>query len=126
MNTCSYINTILGERKMDEQVKQVEIESGKGQHLDEETLFVVSQTFKALSDPTRIRILNLLCSDEHSVNDIAEILDLSQSTVSHQLRFLKNLRLVKFRREGTSLYYSKDDDHIMNLLKQAIEHATHN
>ncbi len=126
MNTCSYTNTILGERKMDEQVKQVEIESGKGQHLDEETLFVVSQTFKALSDPTRIRILNLLCSDEHSVNDIAEILDLSQSTVSHQLRFLKNLRLVKFRREGTSLYYSKDDDHIMNLLKQAIEHATHN
>ncbi|TKI52949.1 winged helix-turn-helix transcriptional regulator [Lysinibacillus mangiferihumi] len=111
---------------MDEQVKQIEIESGNGQHLDEETLFVVSQTFKALSDPTRIRILNLLCSDEHSVNDIAEILDLSQSTVSHQLRFLKNLRLVKFRREGTSLYYSKDDDHIMNLLKQAIEHATHN
>ncbi|AHN20066.1 ArsR/SmtB family transcription factor [Lysinibacillus varians] len=111
---------------MDEQVKQGEIEIGNGKHLDEETLFVVSQTFKALSDPTRIRILNLLCSDEHSVNDIAEILDLSQSTVSHQLRFLKNLRLVKFRREGTSLYYSKDDDHIMNLLKQAIEHATHN
>ncbi|AVK94828.1 winged helix-turn-helix transcriptional regulator [Lysinibacillus sphaericus] len=111
---------------MDEQVKQGEIETGNGKHLDEETLFVVSQTFKALSDPTRIRILNLLCSDEHSVNDIAEILDLSQSTVSHQLRFLKNLRLVKFRREGTSLYYSKDDDHIMNLLKQAIEHATHN
>ncbi len=96
------------------------------QELDEETLFVVSQTFKALSDPTRIRILNLLCSEEHSVNDIAEILNLGQSTVSHQLRFLKNLRLVKFRREGTTLYYSKDDDHIMNLLKQAIEHAAHN
>jgi len=116
----------VGGTKMEEQVKAVEAENGKGQHLDEETLFVVSQTFKALSDPTRIRILNLLCSDEHSVNDIAEILDLSQSTVSHQLRFLKNLRLVKFRREGTTLYYSKDDDHIMNLLKQAIEHATHN
>lgn len=95
-------------------------------HLDEETLFVVSQTFKALGDPTRIRILNLLCSEEHSVNDIAETLNLSQSTVSHQLRFLKNLRLVKFRREGTTLYYSKDDDHVMTLLTQAIEHATHN
>lgn len=94
-------------------------------HLDEETLFVVSQTFKALSDPTRIRILNLLCCGEHSVNHIAETLDLSQSTVSHQLRFLKNLRLVKFRREGTTLYYTKDDDHIMNLLQQAIEHAAH-
>jgi len=93
--------------------------------LDEETLFVVSQTFKALSDPTRIRILNLLCSAEHSVNELAEQLDLGQSTVSHQLRFLKQLRLVKYRRAGTTLYYSKDDEHIMNLLRQAIEHATH-
>lgn len=102
---------------------------GKGKEgmrdLDEETLFVVSQTFKALSDPTRIRILNLLCTGEHSVNDIAETLNLGQSTVSHQLRFLKNLRLVKYRRAGTTLFYSEDDDHIMNLLKQAIEHATH-
>jgi len=111
---------------MDEKLQNTEIQNNKEQHLDEETLFVVSQTFKALSDPTRIRILNLLCTDEHSVNDIAESLDLGQSTVSHQLRFLKNLRLVKYRREGTTLYYSKDDDHIMNLLMQAIEHATHN
>jgi len=95
------------------------------QDLDEETLFVVSQTFKALSDPTRIRILNLLCTGEHSVNDIAEILNLSQSNVSHQLRFLKNLRLVKFRRAGTTLYYSEDDDHVMDLLEKAIQHATH-
>lgn len=93
--------------------------------LDEETLFVVSQTFKAISDPSRIRILNLLCCNELSVNDIAEELNLGQSTVSHQLRFLKNLRLVKFRREGTTLYYSSDDDHIMNLLHQAIDHAKH-
>lgn len=111
---------------MDEKLQNTEVHNNKEQHLDEETLFVVSQTFKALSDPTRIRILNLLCTDEHSVNDIAEILDLGQSTVSHQLRFLKNLRLVKYRREGTTIYYSKDDDHIMNLLMQAIEHATHN
>ena len=111
---------------MAENMNQEEISQKVKRHLDEETLFVVSQTFKALSDPTRIRILNLLCSDEHSVNEIADTLDLSQSTVSHQLRFLKNLRLVKFRREGTTLYYSRDDDHIMNLLQQAIEHAAHN
>ncbi|MGE7696717.1 ArsR/SmtB family transcription factor [Lysinibacillus sp. NPDC094177] len=111
---------------MNEKLQNTEVQTNKEQHLDEETLFVVSQTFKALSDPTRIRILNLLCTDEHSVNDIAEILDLGQSTVSHQLRFLKNLRLVKYRREGTTIYYSKDDDHIMNLLMQAIEHAAHN
>lgn len=95
------------------------------QHLDEETLFVVSQTFKALSDPTRIRILNLLCTGERSVNDIAETLNLSQSSVSHQLRFLKNLRLVKYRRAGSTLYYSEADDHVMNLLQQTIDHAAH-
>ncbi|MGK7379100.1 ArsR/SmtB family transcription factor [Planococcus sp. 1R117A] len=94
--------------------------------LDEETLFVVSQTFKALGDPTRIRILNLLFEGEYAVNDIAETLQLKQSTVSHQLRFLKNLRLVKFRREGTTLFYSHDDDHVMSVLKMAIEHACHN
>ncbi|WP_062352282.1 ArsR/SmtB family transcription factor [Bacillus kwashiorkori] len=110
---------------MSEEQKYEKIFKEREQDLDEETLFVVSQTFKALSDPTRIRILNLLCKGEHSVNYIAETLNLSQSSVSHQLRFLKNLRLVKFRRAGTTLYYSKDDDHVMNLLKQAIEHAAH-
>lgn len=93
--------------------------------LDEETLFIVSQTFKALGDPTRIRILHLLAAKECSVNEIAKTLSLSQSTVSHQLRFLKNLRLVKFRRAGTTMYYSPDDQHVMTLLKQTITHALH-
>lgn len=93
--------------------------------LDEETLFMVSQTFKALGDPTRIRILHLLCSGEHSVNEIADTLNLTQSSVSHQLRFLKNLRLVKFCRSGTTLFYSEDDGHVMALLRQAIDHAAH-
>nr|WP_050997839.1 metalloregulator ArsR/SmtB family transcription factor [Mammaliicoccus vitulinus] len=93
--------------------------------LDDETLLLVSQTFKALSDPTRVKILHLLCTGRHSVGCIAETLSLSQSSVSHQLRFLKNLRLVKFEREGKSIYYSIDDDHVILLLKQAIEHAKH-
>ncbi|MCJ7840197.1 metalloregulator ArsR/SmtB family transcription factor [Lederbergia sp. NSJ-179] len=93
--------------------------------LDEETLFIVSQTFKALSEPTRIRILHLLSEQECSVNQIAEKLSLLQSTVSHQLRFLKNLRLVKYRREGTTFYYSHDDEHVMNVLEQTIDHARH-
>ncbi|ULL13560.1 transcriptional regulator [Paenibacillus sp. H1-7] len=93
--------------------------------LDEETLFMVSQTFKALSDTTRIRILYLLSQKECSVNEIADELSLLQSTVSHQLRFLKNLRLVKFRRAGTTLYYSYDDEHVMDLLTEAIHHANH-
>lgn len=93
--------------------------------LDDETLFLVAQTFKALSDPTRIRILHLLSQQEYSVNEIAESLSLLQSTVSHQLRFLKNLRLVKYRREGTTIYYSHDDEHVMTLLQQSIHHACH-
>ncbi|NLY79854.1 MAG: winged helix-turn-helix transcriptional regulator [Lysinibacillus sp.] len=100
-------------------------DENSAQDLDEETLFLVSQTFKALSDPTRIRILNLLFIKEFSVNEIAKQLDLRQSTVSHQLRFLKNLRLVKYRREGTTLYYSHDDEHVMNMLQQTIEHCSH-
>jgi ArsR family transcriptional regulator, zinc-responsive transcriptional repressor len=93
--------------------------------IDEETLFIVTQTFKALSEPTRVRILHLLAQKEHSVNEIAERLSLLQTTVSHQLRFLKNLRLVKYRREGTTLYYSADDDHVMNMLQQTMHHARH-
>lgn len=108
---------------MEKEEKQEEVfQEG---HLDKETLFIVSQTFKALSDPTRIRILNFLCTGEHSVTEIAETLNLSQSSVSHQLRFLKNLRLVKYRRAGRTLYYSGDDEHVINLLHQAIEHAYH-
>lgn len=93
--------------------------------LDEETLYIITQTFKALSDPTRIRILNMLCCEEHAVNEIAEQLNLSQSSVSHQLRLLKNLQLVKSRRDGTTIYYSSADEHVMNLLHQAIDHTKH-
>ncbi|KKE79990.1 metalloregulator ArsR/SmtB family transcription factor [Oceanobacillus caeni] len=100
-------------------------ENGLTQDLDSETIFIVSQTFKALGDPTRIRILNLLFKKECSVNEIADTLDIRQSTVSHQLRFLKNLRLVKYRREGTTLYYSHDDAHVMLILQQMIDHACH-
>lgn len=93
--------------------------------LNEETIQNVSQIFKALGDPTRIRILNLLCCDEYSVNDIAEQLGMNQSAVSHQLRLLKNIRIVKFRREGTTLFYSCEDHHIIQLLHQTIDHARH-
>ena len=95
------------------------------QELDEEILYTVAQTFKALGDPTRIRILHLLAQRECSVTEIAETLHLKQSTVSHQLAVLKSLRLVKFRREGTTLYYSHDDDHVIQLLEQTIDHVSH-
>ncbi|SIS57240.1 ArsR/SmtB family transcription factor [Salimicrobium flavidum] len=89
---------------------------------NEETIRKTADTFKVLSDPTRIRILHFLCKKESSVSDIASELDLKQSTVSHQLRTLKLYRLVTFRREGTSIYYTFDDDHVMQTLEQMIEH----
>ncbi|MFB1051139.1 ArsR/SmtB family transcription factor [Paraliobacillus sp. JSM ZJ581] len=95
------------------------------QPIDEETLFLVSQTFKALSDPTRIRILHLLFEKECSVTEISNCLELKQSNVSHQLRFLKQLRLVKYRRDGKTLFYSHDDEHVINMLQQTIHHARH-
>ncbi|SMO52201.1 ArsR/SmtB family transcription factor [Melghirimyces algeriensis] len=100
-------------------------ESTTYEPLDDETLFIVAQTFKALADPTRVRILHLLADQELSVSQISETLHLSQSAVSHQLRFLKNLRLVKFRRDGTTIYYSPEDQHVMTLLRQTIHHAQH-
>ncbi|QST01409.1 winged helix-turn-helix transcriptional regulator [Pontibacillus sp. ALD_SL1] len=93
--------------------------------LHEETLNKTTQTFKALSDPTRLRILHLLFHKECSVNEIAETLDLQQSTVSHQLRYLKQQRLIKYRRHKTTYYYSPEDYHVFHLLNQAIEHAKH-
>ena len=97
----------------------------KPHQINDQTVHRVSQIFKALGDPTRIRILNLICCDEMSVNDMAEQLGMNQSAVSHQLRLLKTLEIVKFRREGTTLFYSVADDHILHLLHQAIEHAGH-
>ena len=92
--------------------------------LTEEVIDSVSTIFKALADPTRIRILYLLAEEECSVTHISEVLGLSQSAVSHQLSLLRNLRLVKYRRSANSMYYSCDDDHVISLLRQAIEHAT--
>ncbi|MNN22653.1 HTH-type transcriptional repressor CzrA [compost metagenome] len=91
--------------------------------LSDETTQNVSSIFKALADPTRLRILYLLSQEECSVSHISEVLSLSQSAISHQLSFLRNLRLVKFRRSANTLYYSCDDEHVISLLIQAIEHA---
>lgn len=85
----------------------------------------LSETFKALSDPTRIRILHNLSKRELCVCDLAEVLGMTQSAVSHQLRYLKALRLVKNRREGNTVFYRHDDAHTMGLLQMAIDHAAH-
>ncbi|TVY07721.1 ArsR/SmtB family transcription factor [Paenibacillus cremeus] len=101
------------------------MESREHDFLPEETVDEVALMFKTLSDPSRIRILYLLSQEECSVGHIAEVLKMTQSAVSHQLGYLRTLRLVKVRREGNSMIYSYEDDHVISLMKQAIQHAEH-
>ncbi|MBR5341490.1 MAG: helix-turn-helix transcriptional regulator [Erysipelotrichaceae bacterium] len=90
---------------------------------DENTLYDVAELFKNFSDSTRIRILYLLIDKERSVSEIAELLNMNQSAISHQLRLLKNSKLVRNRREGKTIYYSLADDHVLNIISQGIEHV---
>lgn len=90
---------------------------------DGEPLSRVADLFKVLGDPTRARILSALSVSECCVCDLSCILDMSQSAVSHQLRILKQARIVKNRRSGKVVYYSLDDDHIKNLFDMAFEHV---
>ncbi|MGM0471682.1 MAG: ArsR/SmtB family transcription factor [Bacillota bacterium] len=93
------------------------------EELSEEIILQLADTFKVLGDPTRIKIINALSNVELCVCDISEHLDMSSSAVSHQLRILRNLNLVKYRKEGRSVYYSLDDDHILQLFSQCLEHV---
>ena len=78
--------------------------------------------FKMFSDPTRLRILSLLFQSEMCVCDIAQLLNMSQSAISHQLRVLKQAQLVKYRREGKTVFYSLADAHVNTILNQGLEH----
>lgn len=93
--------------------------------LDKSVTLRLSETFKVLGDPTRIKIIQALSLTELCVCDISTLLNMSQSAISHQLRVLRNLRLVKFRKEGKIVYYSLDDKHIVNLFKEGLEHVLH-
>ena len=82
----------------------------------------LSEAFKILGDPTKLRICMLLSKEELPVSQIAQELDLSDSAASHSLRILRNLRLVKFRREGKMIYYSLDDEHVKELIRVGYDH----
>lgn len=85
----------------------------------------LASLFKALGDPTRVRILSALLGAEVCVNDLAAALGMGQSAVSHQLSYLRELRLVTVRREGKHVFYRLDDDHVHGLLAQGLDHVTH-
>ncbi|MDO4370112.1 MAG: metalloregulator ArsR/SmtB family transcription factor [Clostridia bacterium] len=88
----------------------------------EEHLYDLAELFKIFGDSTRIRILYVLFEAEVCVCDIAEVLKMTQSAISHQLRLLKQAKLVKSRRDGKTVYYSLADDHVRTIIDQGMEH----
>ncbi len=93
------------------------------QLLDAASVIALAETFRMLGDTTRVRILDALTRAELCVQDIARRLDLSESAVSHQLRLLRGLRLVRPRRAGRQVFYALDDHHIVRLFAQGLEHV---
>ena len=94
--------------------------------IDGDDVTDLAETFRALGDPTRVRILDALSHGELCVCDLAALVGLSQSAVSHQLRFLRNLRLVRPRRDGRMVFYALDDRHIITLFRQGLRHVQEN
>ncbi len=88
----------------------------------EEECQALAELFKTFGDPTRIRILSVLSYGEVCVNDLADALSMTASAISHQLRLLKQARLVKSRRDGKLIYYSLDDDHVRSMFAQGLDH----
>ena len=94
--------------------------------INDNTAQLLADLFKVLADTTRIKILSLLINaHELRVIDIADNLNMGQSAISHQLRVLRTSRLVKFRKEGKEAIYSIDDDHVLLLIKQGLDHISH-
>lgn len=89
----------------------------------DETFALMAEIFKVLGDPTRVKILYALLNSELCVCDISNLLKMSESAISHQLRILRNTRLVKYRKEGRIVYYSLADAHVKSLFKQGLDHA---
>lgn len=89
----------------------------------EEALYALADLFRVFGDSSRIKILYALHHQELCVQDIADAVQMSQSAVSHQLRVLKDSKLVRFRREGRTVYYALDDDHVRSILSMGMEHV---
>jgi len=93
--------------------------------IDEMRASQLALLFAALADPTRLRMISALNGHELCVCDLAGVLGMSQSAVSHQLRLLRNLGLVRNRKEGRLVYYALDDEHVRDLFNRGLEHITH-
>lgn len=104
---------------------EMSIENLKKSLNQEEDIYLLSNMFKALSDSTRLKIIYILAKSSLCVCDIANILEMTQSAISHQLRILRDMNLVKFKREGKLVIYSLDDEHVLELFEQGLDHVKH-
>ena len=126
MNKCSNVFVMFMNQEDVCQIKTInkkKVNKVKKQLMKEEIFLDISETFKTLGDKTRIKILYALSREELCVCDISAVIEMSTSLVSHQLRLLRDKKLVKYRKQGKSVFYSLDDDHIVQLLKMAFEHV---
>jgi len=96
-----------------------------GDLLNTDDAATLAELFRTLGDPNRLRIISVLMHHELCVHDITELVELSQSAVSHQLRVLRQMRLVRTRKEGRNVYYALDDDHVRELFRLSLEHISH-
>lgn len=100
------------------------VAAAREQMPEEEILYDLAELFKVFGDTTRVRILCALFESEMCVCDISVLLNMSQSSISHQLRVLKSAKLVRYRREGKVVYYSLDDEHVKHIFDQGLAHVT--
>ncbi|HOT31801.1 MAG TPA: metalloregulator ArsR/SmtB family transcription factor [Petrotogaceae bacterium] len=98
------------------------VEKVRKEMSDDEIIYDMAELFKVFGDSTRVKILDALFVSEMCVCDLASVLEMKQSAVSHQLRILKQARLIKFRKEGKAVYYSMADEHVRKIFDQAINH----
>ena len=121
MNKCSYER---GENmEIDQDFVDVKkIKNVKNNMVSEDKIIDIAELFKVFGDSTRMKIISALLKDELCVGEIAVVTGSTQSAISHQLRILKQAKLVKYRKDGKIVYYSLDDDHISKIYKLALEH----
>ncbi|WP_019639680.1 ArsR/SmtB family transcription factor [Paenibacillus fonticola] len=97
----------------------------KAEMIDDQAAVQFADWFKAFSDPTRVKLISALLKRELCVHDLTVLLGMGQSAVSHQLRYLRNMRIVKRRKVGKTVYYSLDDNHIEQIFIQTLQHTNH-
>ncbi len=92
--------------------------------LSDAAVTALAETFKLLGDPTRVRIVDALADGRRCVHEISDLIGISESAVSHQLRLMRTQRIVRGRREGRCVYYTLDDQHVLDLFQQALRHVS--